>query len=146
MVTNALEIEEVGFMLRQATALHPPRFFFRKTGLVNAFHNGPHRRRRVFVNIHKPPFLVCRNVPDRCLTNFGPSIKDRHSFKHAIWRMVFATHANVPHLSAGIHLLDQLRDLHVIELWIATIRLRFHIVPPHVLLAFGEQPGGLVCH
>ncbi len=146
MVTNTLEIEEVGFMLRQTAALHSPGFFLGEPGLVNAFHNGPHRRGRVLVNIHKPPLLVRRNVADRGLPHFGARIENRHPFEHAIRRMVFAAHANVPHLSAWIDLLDQLRDLHIVELRIPPIRLGLHIVPPHVLLAFGEQPCRLVRH
>jgi hypothetical protein len=42
MVTNALKVEEICFMLRQAAALHFPWFFFREPGFINAFHNGPH--------------------------------------------------------------------------------------------------------
>jgi len=146
MVTNALQVEEIRFMFRQAAAGHFPRFFFREPGFVNAFHNGPHRRRRIFIDVHEPPFLVGRDVPNGRLANFGPGVKDGHPFKHPIGRMVFAAHPHVPHLAPGVDLFDELRDFHVVELGIAPIGLGFHVVPPHVFLPFGEQPRGLIRH
>ncbi len=146
VVTDPLQIEEIRFMLRQAAAGHLPGFFFREPCLIDAFHNRPHRRRGVFVNVHEAPLLVRRNVADRRLPDLGAGIKDRHPFEHAVRRMVLAAHPHVPHLAARIDLLDQLRDLHVVELWIAPVRLRFHVVPPHVFLPFGEQPRRLICH
>ena len=133
-------------MFRQAAAGHLPRFFFREAGLIDAFDNGPHRRRRIFIDIHKPPFLVRGNVADRRLADLRPGIKNGHPLEHAIGRMVFPAHADVPHLSARIDLLDELRDFHIVELRIPAVGLGFHVVPPHVLLAFGEQPGRLVRH
>ena len=146
MVTNPLQIEEVRLMLRQTAARHLPRLFLRKPRLVHPFDDRPHRRRRVFIDIHKPPFLVRRNVADRRLPDLGPRIKNRHPFKHPIRRMMLAAHPHVPHLPPRIHLLHQLRNLHIVELRIAPVRLRLHIVPPHVLLPLAEQPRRLVRH
>src|SRR5207237_8770236 len=74
------------------------------------------------------------------------SIEDRHPFKPPVRRMVLAAHPQVPHLPARVHLLDHLRDLHVVELRIPAIGLGLHVVPPHVLLSLREQPRGLVRH
>src|SRR6476620_1699259 len=135
VVTDPLQVEEERLMLRQAAALELPWLVPREPGLIDAFHNGPHRRSRVLVDIHEPPLLVRRNVPDRGLPDLGAGIENGHPFEHPVRRMVLAAHPHVPHLSARVHLLDQLRDLHVVELWIAAVRLGLHVIPPHVLLA-----------
>jgi hypothetical protein len=45
-----------------------------------------------------------------------------------IGRGVFPVHSDIPHLSSGVHLFDELGDLHVIELGIPAIGLGLHIV------------------
>ena len=89
VVTDPLQIEEVRLMLRQAAAGHLPGLFLREAGFIEAFHNGPHRRRRIFINIHKPPFLVRGNVANGGLADLRPGIKNGHALEHAIGRMVF---------------------------------------------------------
>ncbi len=146
VVTNPLQVEEEGLMLRQGAALHLPRFIPREPGLIDAFDQGAHRRGRVLINVDEPPFLVRRDVADRRLANLGPGIKDRHPFEHPVRCMVLAADPHIPHLPAGIDLLNQLRDLHIVELRIPAVGLGLHVVPPHILLALREQPGGLIRH
>jgi hypothetical protein len=146
VVADALEVEEEGLVLRQRAALHLPRLVPREAGLVDAFHQGAHRGGRILVDVDKAPFLVGGNIADRRLAHFGAGVEDRHPLEDAIGGMVLAAHPHVPHLPARIDLFDQLRDLHVVELRIAAVGLGLHVVPPHVLLALGEEPGGLVGH
>src|SRR6476660_7929779 len=121
VVTDPLQIEEERLMLRQTAALELPRFIPREAGLVDAFHDGPHRGRRILVDVHKPPLLVRRNVPDRRLTDLGAGVEYGHAFEHPVRRMVFAADPHVPDLSARVHLLDQLRNLDVVELRIPAV-------------------------
>jgi hypothetical protein len=146
VVTDPLQVEEIRLMFRQAAAGHPPGFFFREAGFIDAFDNCPHRGRRIFIDIHKTPFLVRGNVANGGLADLRPGIKNGHALEHAIRRMVFPAHADVPHLPPGIDLFDELGDFDIVELRIPAVRLGLHVVPPHILLAFGEQPGGLVRH
>ena len=99
VVADPLEIEEERLMLRQTAARHLPRFVPREPGLVDAFHEGAHRGRRILIDIHEPPLLVRRDVADRRLADLGPRVENGHPFEHPVGRMVLASHPHVPHLA-----------------------------------------------
>src|SRR5207302_5035043 len=109
VIADPLQVEEERLVLRQTGPLALPRLRRREPRLVVAIHQAAHTRRRVLVDVHEAPFLVRRDVADRRLPDLGPRIEDRKAFEHAVWRMVLAPHAGVPHLSARVHLLHQLR-------------------------------------
>src|SRR5215472_7036580 len=146
VVTDPLEIEKERFMLRQTAARQAPRLLLAEARLVDPFDQGPHRGRRVFINIDEPPLLVRRDIPNRRLADLDPRVENGHPLKHPIGRMVLAAHPHVPHLPPRVHLLDELGDLHVVELRIPPVGLGLHVVPPHVFLALRKQPGRLVRH
>ena len=146
VVADPLEIEEERLMLRQTAARHLPGFVPGEAGLVDAFDEGPHRGRRILIDVHEPPLLVRRDVADRRLADLGPGVENGHPFEHPVGGMVLPSHPDVPHLSARVHLLDELGDLHVVELGVPAVGLGLHVVPPHVFLPLGEEPGRLVRH
>jgi hypothetical protein len=128
MVTDPLEIEEEGLVLRQTAARHLPGFVPREAGLVDAFYQGAHQGRRILIDVHKPPFLVRGNVPDRRLANLGARVENGHPFKHPVRSVMLPSHSDVPHLFPGVHLFDELGNLHVVELGMPTIGLALHVV------------------
>src|SRR5512135_3698594 len=70
VVANPLEIEEERLMLRQTAPREPPGLVSGKAGSVDALDQRAHRGRGILIDIHEPPLLVRRNVPDRRLADF----------------------------------------------------------------------------
>ena len=101
----------------------------------------------IFTEVREAPLFVGRYIANCLLvqTNLGRRFEDGYTFVHTMNSFVRRL-TNIPYVLTGIGLLQHFQNFPIPELRVTTVRLRFNIVPPHVLLTFGERPGRFMSH
>src|ERR1043166_2996075 len=106
----------------------------------------------VLVTVWRGPLFVSGQIAQRLLRALGADIGERSLENGLAFELpvrafeILSRSLGIPGLAARIQFFEQLEQLHIPMLRIAAIRLGLDVVPPHVLLALRESPGGLAGH